>query len=182
MNSGFLTLPTEATSEAQQKRELWMSLQPIERALLATDGTLTQLLAALSGEQIRAQVLSLARDQSRPISQSKLDDEILLKRAVLLRTATTKKALVYATSIIAPSRLPLDIAKGLEETDEPIGLLLRSKRLETFRELYEWGVCPPPVAAPGFDGKGLVLFRTYAIIRKGRPFMEITEYIQRGVY
>jgi len=181
MSSSFLTLPTETTIEAQQKRALWISLLPIEKALLATDGSFTLLLEALSGEKIQAQVVSLARDH-HDTPRPRLDNTPPLRRAVLLHTSTTKTILVYATSIITPSCLPSDIAKSLEESDEPIGLLLRSKRLETFRELYDWGLCLPPALATGFNRNEKVLYRTYAIILQGRPCIKITEYFRRGLY
>lgn len=180
-SAAFLTVPEDSSIDSQAKRTLWQGLHPIQRALLATDGSFTLLLAALHKEAIRTKLI--AQKQVRPEqSDARLQlrkSDPLLKRAVLLTTAESNRPVTYAESSIIVSRLSLEMRRGLEEGSKPIGLLLRREALETHRILEDWGVRAVPHAAMGFFGDAPLLFRTYQIIARAMPIMTVSEYFPR---
>src|SRR5262249_4132832 len=71
----------------------------------------------------------------------------------------------------ALDRLESGLRERLLAGGEPIGLLLRKSRLETFRELLAWGQRPVPrPARPHFEDVPMV-FRSYRISAGARPIM-----------
>jgi chorismate-pyruvate lyase len=79
--------------------------------------------------------------------------------------------------VIAPDRLPPAVLEGLVETGRPIGKLLASSRIETFREIVGIGFEPAGECADhfGVDPASNLVFRTYRIHVQQRPVMRITE-------
>jgi chorismate-pyruvate lyase len=65
---------------------------------------------------------------------------MVVRRNVILRTAMTRRPLIYAESTIVPGHLPHAVSRRLIDSDDPLGLVLRAQRLETFRELQDWAV------------------------------------------
>ncbi|HEX6462455.1 MAG TPA: chorismate pyruvate-lyase family protein [Candidatus Saccharimonadales bacterium] len=177
-SSAFLTLPTDNSFDSQAKRTLWHNLHPIQRALLATDGSMTLLLAALHKETIKTKLI--AQKQSRAVqAHEPLQLEKgtpLLERTVLLMAAESNRPVTYAESTIVLSRLSAAMRRDLAKGAKPIGLLLRREALETHRTLQNWGVCPAPDAAKEIFRGASLLFRTYQIIARAVPIMIISEY------
>ncbi len=176
--TAFLTLPNGDSADSRAKREIWQSLHPIQRALLATDGSFTLLLAALYEEAIETKLIG---QEQRLIKQA--DARLLLEkgdpildRRVLLTTAESDRPITYAESSVVVSRLGLPMRRDLEEGIKPIGLLLRQEALETHRTLQDWGVCAAPYAAKKIFGDASLLFRTYQIIAHAMPIATISEY------
>ena len=188
-HAAFFSLPTAiATEEDRAKHEVWQSLGSLTKALLSTDGTLTLLLDAFSGESVETVLLAQQTERAGAVSgraTMSLDpDEPMTRREVLLRTALSKRNLVYAESRIADARLPPGIHASLMQGTRPIGLLLRSARIESFRELLDWGIHPlgdAPCPNACFDATELV-YRSYHIVVASRPVMRITEYFPRGLF
>ncbi len=185
----FFSLPaTIATNEDRAKHEVWQSLGSRTKALLSTDGTLTLLLDAFSGENVETVLLAQRTeraDAESACTTMRLEpNEATTRREVLLRTASSKRNLVYAESRIADARLPPGIRASLMQGTRPIGLLLRSARIESFRELVDWGIHPldeAPCPNACFDATELV-YRSYHIVVASRPVMRITEYFPRGLF
>lgn len=185
----FFSLPvTMATEDDSAKHEVWQSLGSRTRALLSTDGTLTLLLDAFSGESVETVLLAQHTDAADARSARAMmgfaPNEAATLRHVLLRTALSKRNLVYAESCIAETRLPSRIRASLKQGIRPIGLLLRSERIESFRELLDWGIQPlndAPHLKAYFEANEL-LYRSYHIIVENRPLMRITEYFPRGLF
>ena len=102
----------------------------------------------------------------------------MLERRVLLHGAKTKRPVLYAESIIALDRLPANIKDGLLTTDQPIGVLLRTNRVETFRELIasERRVAPSVASLLGLGAEVSLLVRTYRMCSGNKGIMLITEW------
>ncbi|CAN7148316.1 chorismate pyruvate-lyase family protein [Trinickia sp. LjRoot230] len=182
----FFSLPAAITAEDRVKHQVWNALHSPARALLCTDGTLTLLLSAFADENIETVLLSQETGIIEPASETMgLDtDEAAIRREVLIRTTEFKRNLVYAESLIAHQRLSADLRSELIEGTRPIGLLLRSARIESFRELVDWGIYPlrhAPRLQAYFDVSEL-LYRTYHIVVGQRPLMRITEYFPRSLF
>jgi chorismate-pyruvate lyase len=72
-------------------------------------------------------------------------------------------------------RLSPEMRTQLLSGDNPIGLVLRNHRLETFRVPLAAGVRPGHGEVATHLGRGLLCFKTYAIIAGGRPLMVVHE-------
>ncbi|WP_242605702.1 chorismate pyruvate-lyase family protein [Frankia sp. Cppng1_Ct_nod] len=177
----------------------------IEQLVLRGDGLTTTALEILTVRVRRQQRIPLdpsadqdraAGDPSHPdlafgdtetysdIGIRDLDCETgddLLIREVLL---TGDDGVTYGTaSVLAVvNRLPVDVTRGLAETEEPIGKLLVRAALPVVRELRAWGLLPAGDFAahlgPGIDGQSRVPARTYRMrgMLTGRPLTLITEW------
>lgn len=127
-------------------------LHPFLRVLLVTDNTVTSSLEAFFGEDILVNVIS----QKEIIAGNEGDllfphlnppplrvregwgvirGENIIQRDVLLMGSKSKKAYVYAESILRPDSLDESIRRGILEGRIGIGDLLNNRRLETFREI-----------------------------------------------
>lgn len=176
--SVFLVVPKDDSVQARKKRQVWERLSPLQRALFATDGSFTLLLQALTGEPIAVDILAQEKvRKKRPLPLLKLPAHTqVLQRDVLLRTAHTNRPIIFARSTAALPHLPKVIQERLLTTNDPIGLILRWQRLETFRELFDWGITDAEYASSHFNNEP-VLYRTYTIIANQRPCMVVSEFM-----
>jgi len=170
----------------RDNQQIWPQLAPITRALLSTDGSFTLMLQSLSSEDIKPSVL---RHQQLRAAGNGLDGcfeegELLLQRAVLLKTAQSGRNLVYADSSIAVERLPAGMQQSLLDGSQPIGLLLRTSRLETYRELIDWGVCADGQAddVKRHLAPQELLYRRYRIDAGGQALMHVCEYFCASLF
>lgn len=162
----------------------WSELDPtrigvVQRLLLVTDGTVTQLLATCMGEPIRAVVLSqhvrLVEDERHALGLRA--GRRILDRRALLQGSVSGKDYLYGESVIALDRLTRAVTRELLQGKTPIGLLLREHRTETFREILCCGTVPAGDLAPHFlmSEACPLLARTYRVWIDRRPAMLITE-------
>lgn len=151
----------------------------LQRFLLCTDGTVTRVLEDFAGEPVL--VCKLREEMIKSTSPEHLLDmpnpEPVLVRNVLLQGSRTGRNFIYAESLLRTDALAPDLLEALCTTDTPLGLLLRARRFETFRELVnsrteELGDC-----AVHFGAKptAVALARTYRVVWSQRPAMLITE-------
>jgi chorismate-pyruvate lyase len=151
----------------------------VQRLLLDTDGTVTQLLATCMGEGIRAvmlgQHLRPAGDERHALGLGRR--RRILDRRVLLRGTVTGRNYLCGESVIALDHLAPAMGRSLLHTDTPIGLLLREHRTETFREILHRGTVPARDLAAHFGTSeaSVLLERTYRVWIDRRPAMLITE-------
>ncbi len=127
----------------------WTRMHPSQQAMLATDGSMTLLLAGLYGEAIAVKLLHQAQ-QSTKTPDATLQvaaGEDVLQRNILLKTADTGRTAAYAESSIVVDRLPNDLQRDLNDGDKPIGLVLRDHDIPTVRHLEQWGRVPAAHAA-----------------------------------
>lgn len=150
-----------------------------QRVLLVTDGTVTHVLEALTGEPIALVKLAQSYEPA-PTDDPELsvaDGEEVIRRRVLLQGSVTGTNHLYADSVIMPRRLHPRLYHDLVHTSEPIGRLLALSRIETFRDLVAWGVEPAgPIGEHfGIGPDDLLISRTYRMLSDGQPIMVITE-------
>lgn len=151
----------------------------LQRFILCTDGTVTRVLEDFAGEPVS--VCKLREDLIKATSPSQLLDldepEEILARNVLLQGARTGRNFIYAESLLRTDALAPDLLDALFTTETPLGLLLRARRLETFRELVAFGTEATGDCAThfGVDPTAPAFVRTYRVVWSRRPAVVITE-------
>jgi chorismate-pyruvate lyase len=160
----------------------WHALDPLQRVLLVTDGTVTAILEAAFLESI--QVVKLTQEvvkatRSHALLQSS-PGEAIVERRVLLRGAATGRNYVYAESLIAVSRMGPAFCRLLFDSDTPLGQLWLDQKLETYKEIVEMrGVAGGPEAEYFEGGGSEILMRKYRVYSGGIPVMIISEHFPR---
>ena len=157
------------------------SLEPLQRVLLVTDGTLTEILEANFFERIRLVKVSQSVI-SATASHALLDPspgEALIERKILLQGAESQRNYAYAESLIAVDRLGQSFRDELLNSDTPLGRLWLEHKLETFKELQEVRSQPADGLYRYFECTDAtpLLVRTYRVFSTSRPVMVITEYL-----
>ncbi len=151
-------------------------LSLFQKILLATDGTVTDLLALYAGEKIKVQKIEqkftlsgAAEEWLYPLGTPVLIRKILLCGAV--------RNFVYAESIFNLELHSRSIQYKLLETNLPIGLLWKEEKLETYREIIEYKTEPALTLAAYFDisPQTPLLSRTYLIYHQRNILGAITE-------
>jgi chorismate-pyruvate lyase len=159
----------------------------VERALVVTDGTVTTVLEALMGEPI------VVRKMRPPCSAPRWALEWLNVersreiglRAVLLCGGRTGVPYLYGESIFVRARLPREVRVGLRETDVPLGKLLRSARVESFREAVGVWTESACALAPyfGLRSDEVLIARSYGVQLAGNQrALAITEKFPSGLF
>jgi chorismate-pyruvate lyase len=156
------------------------SLEPLQRVLLVTDGTLTEILEANFVERIRLVKVS-QRVISATASDALLDPdpgEALIERKILLQGEESHRNYVYAESLIAVERLAPSFRDELMNSATPLGRLWLEHKLETFKELHEVRSQPADDLCDYFEcaATAQLLARTYRVFSATKPVMVITEY------
>jgi chorismate-pyruvate lyase len=152
-------------------------LPALQRLLLTTDGTMTTALAMLAGEPIGVRLLY---QDTTVLAQD--DDELslcaggeVLERRVLLHGAESGIPLLLGASRIVARRLPRAARAALIGGDVPIGLVLRTHEIETFRAPLSLGVKPASEEAARHLGAAPMCWRRYLIKTANRPLMSVDE-------
>ena len=165
-------------------------LTPFQRALLVTDGTVTQFIEAYTLSTVEV-VLLHQETQTLP------SDHVWLKVAKGTRVITRQVTLqtrqragqqptvhTYATSLIVANRISPVIREGLTLKGKGLGQLLQRSGLETRRDLLWWGLKRPddlPETLLHLQGEPF-LSRTYRIVTEGQPIMFINEQFPLNEY
>ena len=154
-------------------------LSILQRVLLITDGTVTDVLEAYANEPIRVVKLGQNFDtvDARVPELDLSPSGRVLRRTVLLQGALSGQNFLFAESVITPQGLDPGIVDGLVGSDRPVGRLLAQHRIETFREIVALGFELAGPCADYFEVEptSRLVFRTYRIIMRGQPVMRITE-------
>jgi chorismate-pyruvate lyase len=156
------------------------SLNPLQRILIITDGTLTEILEATFLEQIC--LIKIAQQTIAPtaahVQLAPVSGDIFLERKILLQGVKSSKNYVYAESIIALNRLPPLFGKELMNSNTSLGRLWLEHKLETFKELLEVRQEKADDLSKHFNCKtsDILLVRTYRVISAAAPIMIISEY------
>lgn len=155
------------------------SLTPFQRALLATDGTVTKFIEAYTLEPVA--IIRLDQ-KTQPLSTDHawLDapqGTPVVVRQVLLQGRYSDTLYAYAASLIVQDRLQETIKQGLEEDGGGLGRILLASRVESYREVLWYGKERPmelPNPISHLVGTEFIS-RAYRIISGGRPMMLINE-------
>src|SRR5512134_1740681 len=94
-------------------------LSLFQKVLLATDGTVTDLIALYAGEPIRVRKLAQSiRDEQAPVELQCTGPTRTMSRSILLTGAT--RTYLYAESQFVLERLSKSIRQQMLDTDRPI--------------------------------------------------------------
>ncbi len=153
-------------------------LTAIQRILLTTDGTLTDLLECYLLEPI--QVTKLAELPILITSPNPLEiepDTEASERKILLQGQHSGQNWLYAESFIVNERLQQQFNHGLSNSNKPIGKLWSEHRVETFKEALYYFSEPAGELAGYFNiqPNDILLCRTYRVFSQRQPIMLITE-------
>lgn len=152
------------------------ALSLFQQVLLATDGTVTDLVALYTGEQIRVRKLDQHMETGQPPALLACTGPAqLLTRRILL--CGPERTWLYAESVFVFDRLSPTTRQQLLDSDRPIGLLWKEQRLETYREIVDRKVESSAEVARhfGLAASDQLVSRTYLIHHGGRPLGAITE-------
>src|SRR5215471_9001231 len=107
-----------------------LSRSPIQRILLVTDGTVTEILEAFTGESMRLIKLHETVDNLEEAlpGLGLGQGERVLRRQILLQGKMTLTNYTYADSYIAVDRLDEALRRALLESHKPIGFLIQEQR------------------------------------------------------
>jgi chorismate-pyruvate lyase len=153
-------------------------LDPVlRRAVLATDGTVTNLIESLLE---RVVIEKLGQEPvAAPVAEwpDLAPGTQVLRRTVLIRGAESRRIFLHAESLVVLERLAPALRAELAATDKPIGKLIREHRLESYREILASRNEPAGARAValGVDAGEPLVARTYRIHLGGRPAIQITE-------
>jgi beta-ribofuranosylaminobenzene 5'-phosphate synthase len=179
----FLAVPDSATTRGAERLELWTALTPVQRAVLGSDGSFTLLLTALLGQEVKVALIEQSIDRMPSYGEAiQLQKGArVLNRNVRLYVEPERNV-VFASSVIAIDRIAAPLANDLLAGKETIGRILRKHRLETFRELVDWGTAPTPDDANGHFPVTEMMYRSYRIISRGKPVMIVTEFFDQRTF
>jgi chorismate-pyruvate lyase len=133
--------------------------------LMQTDGTVTELIKLLTGEDINVVKLKESIDKKTNI----------LNRHIFLQGDKTHINWLYATSEIYLKNLSKEFAKDLSENNLPIGSLWIKYRVETFKQLVDQFEETLTISSENPLIVGKYLTRVYQVYNKKQLIMEITE-------
>ena len=154
-------------------------LSPFQRILLTTNGTVTDMIGAYSGEAIKIKKLFEYKIQLEedivPMNLKKGTE--VIARKVLLQGKMSDRNYVYADSILVFDRLNEKVRTQLLETKTPIGKVWIENKVEIFKENVELGKEHADDLADYFQiqPKDNLLYRTYCVISNHQYTMMITE-------
>jgi len=156
-------------------------LSPLQTILLLTDGSVTTLLEAISGDEVSVTTLSQVVATPGKDVAAALEigtTEMVNHRTVVLKNSRTGEALVYAVSYTPLLRLEPGFRDDLMRADTPIGKILKKHAIESRREILKIGVRESDnIISLGLGNRsGPFLFRSYKIIRAREPLMFIEEF------
>lgn len=162
-------------------------VSPIERIMLACDGTFTLQLEAYFRETIGVQILYY---EKAPIRASALrfmepgSQEEVLERAVLLNGVESGETYVFAHSCVDAGRLPPALREDLEMSPLGIGRLFVDYRLSIYRELLGYYFEDGAAYAQYFPNRRDLRFlvRLYRVYFENRIVMLITEKMPRDLF
>lgn len=136
--------------------------------LMKTDGTVTELIKLLSGEDIKVSKLS------EKIYTNK--QQRVLNRCIFLTGQKSKKNWLYAQSKIYLDNLSDEFVNDLLEKNIPIGTLWINHRIETFKSLVDQSQeTLESNLGNGFEKGTMTLTRIYHVFNQNKIIMEITE-------
>ncbi|MFA4825055.1 MAG: beta-ribofuranosylaminobenzene 5'-phosphate synthase [Methanoregula sp.] len=156
-------------------------LSRVQKILLGTDGSVTQLLEAITGHAVTVKTLVqeiIPADAQIAGRVEVSEGEPVNHRVVELRDTVTNDLLIYAISETPVERLSPSFKKDLMMADIPIGKIIKQHHIEARREILSARVtAATPEAGSIFSlcPKEPVLSRQYQIIHQNRPLIFIEE-------
>jgi len=160
------------------------SLGLLERVLLVSDGTLTDIVEAAYLEPIALVKVAIEVSASAAaVEELELAaGASVMRRRILLRGESSGTCYVYGDSLIALDALDPVFREELVASTHPMGRLWVLHKLETHKEILRiWRAPAGELGARlGVAPDAALLSRTYRVISRGRPIMLITESFRAG--
>ncbi len=156
-------------------------LSPVHKILLGTDGSVTQLLEAITGEPVTVETRIQEIIPADPSIAGQLGIPVgdpVNHRIVELRAGKADEVLIYAISHAPVNRLSPEFRDDLMKADIPIGRIIQQHRIEARREILTAGIAPAPEPQRDIFSlcrNELLLSRQYRIMHRGEPLIFIEE-------
>jgi beta-ribofuranosylaminobenzene 5'-phosphate synthase len=163
-------------------------LSPVQKLLLVTDGSVTQLLETVTGNVVAVETdvqEIVGADTATAERLGVREGDPVNHRVVDLKETGTGHVLVHAISETPISRLPTEFRDDLMKADIPIGRIISHHRLEARREILN-----ARVADAGSEGSRIfsilrsepLLCRQYRIIHNAEPLIFIEEQFPYNMF
>jgi chorismate-pyruvate lyase len=161
------------------KLEREISLSPVQKILLVTDGSVTRILEALLGCEIavkteRQEVIEADKRVADMLSID-IGDEVNFRVVNLIGSS---KVLMHAISYTPIKRLKSDFKEDIMKADIPIGRIMSRLKIEARRELRDVGFFKANKKFSSLfeiEEGALLLKRNYNIIHNNEILLNITE-------
>ena len=156
-------------------------LSPMQKFLLGTDGSITQILEAITGKQvvIETQVQKIIPADSIIAERLGIGQgDQVNYRIVEIKTKGNGEVLIYAISHTPIARLSPEFKDDLMKADIPIGRIIQNHRIEARRDILNARVSPASGEAArifSLCSHEPLLSRQYQIIHGGEPLIFIEE-------
>jgi len=156
-------------------------ISPIQKFLLGTDGSVTQLLESITGKNVAIKTLVQEIVPADTAAAKHLDiteGDPVNFRIVEITTAENGEVLIYAISHTPVSRLSPELKDDLMKADIPIGKIIAEHKIEARREILNARVLPASEEAGRIFAickSEPLLSRQYQIIHGGKPLIFIEE-------
>jgi len=156
-------------------------ISPVQKILLGTDGSVTQLLESVTGKNVVIRTLVqkvIPADREIADNLSIAEGDPVNYRIVEIRTGDTGDVLIYAISHTPLSRLSPEFRDDLMKADIPIGRIIKQHHIEARRQILNARVLQATDETGrifSIARKEPVLSRQYQIIHAGKPLIFIEE-------
>lgn len=150
---------------------------PVHKILLTTDGSITTILEAITGENIKVETVEQkiihADKEIAQLVNIDEGDEVNY-RVVNLKAG--EDVVAHALSYTPLKRLQESFREDLLKADLPIGKIIQKHKLEVRREI-NWGkIDKNELTIFNIPKEDRILSRNYRIIHNGEVLINITEY------
>lgn len=156
-------------------------ISPVQKFLLGTDGSVTQILESITGKKVVIRTLVqevVPADRTAADNLSIAEGDPVNFRIVEIRSEGSGEVLIYALSHTPVNRLSPSFRDDLMKADIPIGRIISKHRIEARRDILNARVTP----ATDEMGKIFnlcrnepILSRQYQIIHAEKPLIFIEE-------
>jgi beta-ribofuranosylaminobenzene 5'-phosphate synthase len=163
-------------------------VSPLQKILLLTDGSVTNLLEVVAGERIEVHTLAQQVVRADPAEAADLGIEagdLINFRVVDLVGAESKRTYVHAVSHTPLDHLEPEFRDDLMAADIPIGRILQRYHMETRREIRDIR----PIRADRdlsrtfrVPAESVLFSRRYAIIHDQKPLIFIEEIFSPALW
>jgi beta-ribofuranosylaminobenzene 5'-phosphate synthase len=156
-------------------------ISPVQKFLLGTDGSVTQLLESITGKNVVIRTLVqqvVPADRAAADNLSIAEGDPVNHRVVEIRTGDDGEVLIYAISDTPLARLSPGFKDDLMRADIPIGRIIKQHHIEARREILNARITPATEETGrvfGICKNEPVLSRQYQIIHDKKPLIFIEE-------
>jgi len=156
-------------------------ISPVQKFLLGTDGSVTQLLESVTGKRVVIRTLVqkiIAADSTVAGNLSIAEGDPVNFRVVEITTEDNGSVLIHAVSHTPIARLSPEFRDDLMRADIPIGRIISQHHIEARREILSARVLPATEEAGRIFSicrNEPLLSRQYRIIHAGAPLIFIEE-------